>query len=455
MEGGNRMKQAMGYLRQSTTKQQSLPAQKQAIKTLAEKHNIQHITFYSDKQSGRTDKRNGYQQITELIQQGQCDVLCCYRLNRLHRNLKNALKLIKLCQQYNVDILSVNDGYFDLNKSFDRLKLNIFISLAELESNNIGEQVSNGIKEKARQGKLVTTHAPFGYHYYKGTFVINPGEAQTVTTVFKYYLQGYGYKKIAQYLEEDNKLINRKPYQVRNIIMNPNYCGRVNNKYGTFDNMFPSIISKAMYKNAQAIRVNKQVQRTSSANLLKQKIKCPCCDSTLTNMTIRKKEHTLCYYVCPKNMNESRFVCSFKGINAQELEVQVLATCQNFFQNQQLYSKINNAIHQRLKKQRVIEAKSMLTQEQLIDKLAKGMIDAETFRNQSQSVLQKRKIISSISDTQLQTSLQNVIQQSFTLNMLYPYIDEIRITKNKVLVGIYFKNEPLNIVNQTAQSSIA
>ena len=30
------MKQAMGYLRQSTTKQQSLPAQKQAIKTLAE-----------------------------------------------------------------------------------------------------------------------------------------------------------------------------------------------------------------------------------------------------------------------------------------------------------------------------------------------------------------------------------------------------------------------------------
>lgn len=52
------------------------------------KHSIQHITFYSDKQSGRTDKRNGYQQVTELIQQGQCNVLCCYRLNRLHRNLK-------------------------------------------------------------------------------------------------------------------------------------------------------------------------------------------------------------------------------------------------------------------------------------------------------------------------------------------------------------------------------
>lgn len=455
MEGGNRMKQAIGYLRQSTLKQQSLAAQKQTIKALAKKHSIKQITFYSDKQSGRTDKRNGYQQITELIQQGQCDVLCCYRLNRLHRNLKNALKLMKLCQKYHVHILSVHDGYFDMDKAFDRLKLNVFISLAELESDNIGEQVKNGLREKAKQGKLITTHAPFGYHYHNGTFTINKSEAPTVKAVFSYYLQGYGYKKIAQYLEANEKFINRNPYQVRNIIMNSNYCGRVINQYGQYDNMFPSIVSTNIYEQAQAIRSQKQLKRTSSANQLKQKIKCPCCGSTLTNMTIRKKHHTLRYYVCPQNLNASRFVCEFKGINAQALEASVLSTCQDFFQNQQLYSKINQTIQQRLKRQRDIEAKHTLTQEQLIDKLAKGMIDAETFRNQSQSVLQKRKTMSSISDTQLQTSLQKVIQKSFTLNILHPYIDEIHITKNKELSGIYLKDEPLNIVNQAVQSSTA
>ncbi len=455
MEGGNTMKQAIGYLRQSTTKQQSLAAQKQAIKTLAEKHNIQHITFYSDKQSGRTDKRNGYQQITELIQQGQCDVLCCYRLNRLHRNLKNALKLMKLCQKYHVHILSVHDGYFDMDKAFDRLKLNIFISLAELESDNIGEQVKNGIKEKAKQGKMITTHAPFGYQYHNGTFTIDTVKAPTIKAVFSYYLQGYGYKKIAQYLEADEKFINRKPYQVRNIIMNPNYCGRVINQYGQYDNMCPSIVSTSIYEQAQAIRSQKQLKRTSSANQLKQKIKCPYCGSTLTNITIRKKHRTLRYYVCPQNMNASRFVCEFKGINAQSLEASVLATCQDFFQNQQLYSKINHTIQQRLKKQKDIEAKSTLTQEQLIEKLAQCKIDAETFREQTQSLCQQSKPISSIHTHQIRKALQNVIQQRFTLNMLYPYIDEIHITKSKTLTGIYFKNEPLNIVNQTAQSSIA
>ncbi|MBS3347647.1 recombinase family protein [Staphylococcus aureus] len=449
------MKQAIGYLRQSTTKQQSLAAQKQTIKVLAEKHNIQHITFYSDKQSGRTNKRNGYQQITELIQQGQCDVLCCYRLNRLHRNLKNALKLMKLCQTYHVHILSVHDGYFDMDKAFDRLKLNIFISLAELESDNIGEQVKNGIKEKARQGKLITTHAPFGYHYHNGTFTIDTVKSPTVKAVFNYYLQGYGYKKIAQYLEADDKFINRKPYQVRNIILNSNYCGRVINQYGQYENMFPAIVSTTIYEEAQVTRTQKQVKRKPSENQLKQKIKCPYCHSTLTNMTVRKTDHSLRYYVCPQNMNNARFVCEFKGINAENLEKQVLESCQKFFRNQQLYSKIKHAIEKQLKKQRMHDTSNTLTHEKLIEKLAQGTIDVETFREQSQSINLQNKPIQAISDTQLQTSLQKVIQKSFTLNMLYPYIDEIRITKNKALVGIYFKNEPLNIVNQTSQSSIA
>lgn len=455
MKGGADMKQVIGYLRQSTMKQQSLAAQKQAIEAIAEKHHIQHINFYSDKQSGRKDNRSGYRQMTQLIQQGQCDILCCYRLNRLHRNLKNALKLIKLCQTYRVHILSVHDGYFDMDQAFDRLKLNIFISLAELESDNIGEQVRNGLQEKAKQGRLITTHAPFGYDYHNGTFIINQNESPTVKAVFNYYIKGHGYKKIAQLLEEDNTYINRQPYQVRNIIINPNYCGRVNNQYGQFDNMFPSIVSTSIYEQAQRLRLQKQTKQTSSDNQLKQKIKCPCCNATLTNMTIRKKNHTLRYYVCPKNMNASRFVCDFKGINAQTLEDKVLEVCRDFYQNQRIYTKIKGAIDKRIKRQRNIEKHHILTQEQLIEKLAQGIIDAETFREQTQSLHQQSKPISSISAYQIRKAFQNIIQQRFTLNMLYPYIDEINISKNKTLAGIYFKNEPLNIVNQTTQSSIA
>src|SRR5699024_3972738 len=245
------------------------------------------------------------------------------------------------------------------------------------------------------------------------------------------------------------------PYQVRNIILNPNYCGRVINQYGQYENMFPAIVSTTIYEEAQVTRTQKQVKRKSSENQLKQKIKCPYCHSTLTNMTVRKPDYSLRYYVCPQNMNNARFVCEFKGINAQELETSVLATCQDFFQNQQLYSKINHTIQQRLKRQRYVETKTALNHEQLIEKLAQGKIDAETFREQTRSLHQQSKPLSSISAYQIRNAFQNIIQQRFTLNMLNPYIDVISITKNKTLAGIYFKNEPLNIVNQTTQSSIA
>ena len=449
------MVEAIGYVRQSTLKQQSLATQQSLILNTAKQYGWPNVTFYDDKKSGRHTKRSGYQKMVEMITSGKCKVLCCYRLNRLHRNLKNAIQFFEICKKHHVTIISVNDGYFDLSKEFDRFRLNILMSLAEMESNNISEQTRNGIKEKAKQGKMITTHAPFGYQYHNGTFTIDTVKAPTIKAVFNYYLQGYGYKKIAQYLEADDNFINRKPYQVRNIILNPNYCGRVINQYGQYENMFPAIVSTTIYEEAQVTRTQKQVKRKPSKNQLKQKIKCPYCHSTLTNMTVRKPDHSLRYYVCPQNMNNARFVCEFKGINAQELETSVLATCQDFFQNQQLYSKINHTIQQRLKRQRDVETKTTLNHEQLIEKLAQGKIDAETFREQTQSLHQQSKPISSISAYQIRKAFQNIIQQRFTLNMLYPYIDEINISKNKSLAGIYFKNEPLNIVNQTTQSSIA
>ncbi len=154
-------------------------------------------------------------------------------------------------------------------------------------------------------------------------------------------------------------------------------------------------------------------------------------------------------------MNASRFVCDFKGINAQTLEDKVLKVCQDFYQDHHIYAKIKNAIDKRLKRQRNTETHHTLTQEKLIEKLAQGIIDAETFRKQMQSLHQQPQRITSISEHQIQHTIQNIIQKRFTLNILYPYIETIHIAKDKNLIGIYFKNEPLNIVNQTMQSSIA
>lgn len=441
------MEKAIAYVRQSTLKQQSLATQKPLIMETAKQYGWSNVTFYDDKKTGRHTKRSGYQKMVEVITSGECKILCCYRLNRLHRNLKNAIQFFEICKKHHVTIISVNDGYFDLSKEFDCFRLNILMSLAEMESNNISKQTKNGIREKAKQGKLITTHAPFGYRYRRGHFVVQE-EAYTVKAVYSLYLQGLGYKKISQHLDNHPKLIPRKPYQVRNILLNPNYCGRVINKYGTFNDIVPSIIDVDTFEESQERRIHKQHNRSNSRNKLKRRIKCPYCQSTLTNLTIKKEKHSLRYYVCPKNMNDAYRTCPFKGINAQMIETEVLNTCKAYCNNQSFHDKLNETIIKALKQQQMKHRQSHLTQEQLIEKLAQNQIDIETFKRLSTSSESEERY-SNYSPNQITEATRHVIKNKLTLEDIATLIDDIIITQTKQLQGIYFKNSPLNIVEQS------
>ena len=131
------MVEVIGYVRQSTLKQQSLATQTSLIMETAKQYGWHNIEFYDDKKTGRNTKRSGYQKMVEMIISGECKVLCCYRLNRLHRNLKNAIQFFEICKKHHVTIISVNDGYFDLSKEFDRFRLNILmisVNKHEMES---------------------------------------------------------------------------------------------------------------------------------------------------------------------------------------------------------------------------------------------------------------------------------------------------------------------------------
>lgn len=442
------MEEAVAYVRQSTLKQQSLATQKSLILNTAKQYGWPNVTFYDDKRSGRNTKRSGYQKMVEMITSGKCKVLCCYRLNRLHRNLKNAIQFFEICKKHHVTIISVNDGYFDLSKEFDRFRLNILMSLAEIESNNISEQTRNGIREKAKQGKLITTHAPFGYRYRKGHFIVHKEEAYTVKAVYRLYLQGLGYKKISQHLDNHSKLIPRKPYQVRNILLNPNYCGRVINKYGTFNDIVPSIVDVDTFEEVQQRRLNKHHKQYISENKLKKLLRCPYCQSTLTNLTIKKENYSLRYYVCPKNMNDAYRTCPFKGINAPELESEVLDTCKKYFEEQSFHNRLNDTILKVLKQQQMKHKETHLTQEQLIEKLAQNRIDVKTFKHLSSSCKSEENY-STYSTYQIDDKLKYVIKNKITLQDIAPFIDCINITQTKQLQGIYFKNSPLNIVEQS------
>lgn len=230
--------------------------------------------------------------------------------------------------------------------------------------------------------------------------------------------------------------------------MNPNYCGRVINKYGTFNDIVPPIIDVDTFEEAQERRIHKQHNRSNSRNKLKRRIKCPYCQSTLTNLTIKKEKHSLRYYVCPKNMNEAYHTCPFKGINAQEFESKVLNTCKAYCDNQSFHDKLNETVLNVLKHQQMKHRQSHLTQEQLIEKLAQNQIDVATFKRLSADS-ESEEHSSNYSSSQIAQVIRHITKDKLTLETIVPLIDNIIITQTKQLQGIYFKNSPLNIVEQS------
>ncbi len=73
-------------------------------------------------------------------------------------------------------------------------------------------------------------------------------------------------------------------------------------------------------------------------------------------------------------MNASCFVCDFKASMHKHLKIKYQKCAENFYQNQRIDTKIKSAIDKRIKRQRNIEKHHTSTQEQLIEKLAQGII---------------------------------------------------------------------------------
>ena len=83
--------------------------------------------------------------------------------------------------------------------------LSILSSLAQDESRSISENSTWGIRRRFEQGKLHVNHNKFlGYDKdEKGNLIVNLQQAKIVKRIYRDYLNGNGYKRIAKTLEQE------------------------------------------------------------------------------------------------------------------------------------------------------------------------------------------------------------------------------------------------------------
>ena len=162
------------------------------------------LTFYEDRdRSGYTfEQREGYQAMRKGLMSHQYDILVVKDFSRFSRRNSRGLVELEDLRDAGVRIISIGDN-IDFPNDDDWLKIQFQFLINEMPVTDTSKKVKNVIRRRQADGKWICA-APYGYIVNKKQeFEIVPTEADVVRTIFRLYNEeGWGYKKIANYLTD-------------------------------------------------------------------------------------------------------------------------------------------------------------------------------------------------------------------------------------------------------------
>lgn len=232
------------YSRKSifTGKGESIENQVDMCKEFATKTmEITNFLIYEDEgYSGKNTKRPKFQKLLKDAKAKKFDVLICYRLDRISRNVADFSNTIEELQKHNIDFISIREQ-FDTSSPMGRAMMNIAAVFAQLERETIAERVRDNMMELAKTGRWLGGTSPLGYKSEAVKYtnedgkdkkmfklVQVPNEIEMVSLIYKLYLEKRGFPSVATYLCK-NKYKGKKEGEfsrgtVEQIINNPVYC---------------------------------------------------------------------------------------------------------------------------------------------------------------------------------------------------------------------------------------
>src|SRR5712675_585438 len=101
--------------------------------------------------SGAKDRRPALDQLVTDARRRRFDIVVCWRLDRLGRNLKHLITLLEELQVLGVAFVSLAEG-IDATTPAGKLQMHILGAIAEFERERIRERVLAGLQRARTQG---------------------------------------------------------------------------------------------------------------------------------------------------------------------------------------------------------------------------------------------------------------------------------------------------------------
>ena len=188
------------------------------------------LTFFEDRdRSGYTfEQREGYQAMRKGLVDQTYHILIVKDFSRFSRRNSRGLVELEELRDAGVRIISIGDG-IDFPNDDEWLKIQFQFLINEMPVTDTSKKVKNVIRRRQLDGEWICA-APYGYIINKrNEFEIVPTEADIIRKIFDLYnTEGWGYKKIANYLTEQNIPTPRMCEQMRKEAEGQEYNRKVN-----------------------------------------------------------------------------------------------------------------------------------------------------------------------------------------------------------------------------------
>lgn len=144
---------------------------------------VDNIFIYEDEGfSGKDTNRPEFKRLINDIKNKKVQVLICYRLDRISRNVTDFSATLDRLQKYDVIFVSINEQ-FDTSTPMGRAMVYIASVFAQLERETIAERVRDNMMQLARTGRWLGGSAPLGFKSQSITYFEGDKERKKYTLV--------------------------------------------------------------------------------------------------------------------------------------------------------------------------------------------------------------------------------------------------------------------------------
>ncbi len=310
-----RLIRTAAYVRVSHEEQKkhgySVEAQKKGLQKYANEKGYIIVEWYIDEAKSARKKSKKRKELMRLVEDAKLkkfEMIIFKCIDRWFRNIQEYYKIQEILEDNKIN-WECSEEEYDTTTREGRLKLNLYLMLAQDEADRGSERINYVFENKITNGEAITGSLPLGFKIEEmgeiKRVAVNEEERHIIEDIFTKYelLQS---KRQALFFINNRYGLNMSYKSFTNLLNNPLYYGayRFNENYVYGQ----PHLTKERWLNIQDI-LKKNVKGNSNNNIyiFSGLLRCVGCSNGLVGSYTSNRTNKLYYYYrCNKGVNEKR-----------------------------------------------------------------------------------------------------------------------------------------------------